>query len=162
MSKKKAGFDLNLQNAAKDINITTGPELLKVLEGKDGQMARAVEANLGSGVEFASGAKVKLAMKAAGQEVPQEVENNPDGLFSVTQTGGKKDGKDVSSYTATRIATSTRLNEIAGMAIGDSTNNELKSRAIENLLNIAIDLDPESRNYLKGRQGGINPFLPTQ
>lgn len=159
LSKKKAGFELGLQFAAKDINIKTGPELLNALQGKDGQMARAVEANLGSGVDFASGQQVAVVMKGAGQEVPQEVLNNPNGLFSVIQTGGKKDGKDVSSYTATRIATSTRLNEIAQMAVGDSTDNELKSREIENLINIAINLDPESRNYLKGQTGGINRFL---
>lgn len=162
LSKKKAGFEKNLQFAAKDINITTGPELLNVLQGKNGQMARSLEANLGSGVEFVSGERLKVTMMAAGQEVPQEVLNNLNGLFSVRQTGGKKDGKDVSSYSATRIATAERLNDIAKMAIGDSTKNELKSREIENLLNIAINLDPESRNYLKGQQGGINPFLPTQ
>lgn len=162
LTKKKAGFELNQKNAAEDVNITSGSELLNKFMGKNGQMARAVEANLGSGVDFASGKQVAVIMKGAGQQVPQEVLNNPNGLFSVTQTGGKEKGVDVPSYSATRIATSERLDEVAGMPATDSTQKELKSREIEGLLNIAIDLDPESRNYLKDQTAGINPFLSTQ
>ena len=167
LSKKKAGFELNLKNAAADVNVTSGTELLNKMAGTDGQMARALEANLGSGVDFRTGQEVYDMMISAGQEIPASIGTLKYGvnldaknaLFALTLDGGKEKGKQVESYSATRLATSTRLNEIAAMPAKDSTQKELKSREIENILNIAINLDPESRNYLKDQTGGINRFL---
>tara|TARA_R100001510_G_scaffold34657_1_gene31135 strand:- start:8790 stop:10604 length:1815 start_codon:yes stop_codon:yes gene_type:complete len=172
LSKKKAGFELNLKNAAADVNITSGVELLNKMAGIDGQMARALEANLGGGVEFRTGQEVYDVMLEAGQEIPAAIgtpptKNNPGGvnpnaknaLFALTYAGGLESGKPASGYLANRIATSNRLDEIAAMPATDSTEKELKSRAIEDILNRGINLDPESRNYLKDQTGGINRFL---
>ena len=167
LSKKKAGFQLNQKNAAADVSITSGTELLNKMAGIDGQMARALEANLGTGVDFRTGQQVYDMMLQAGQEIPVSIGTVKDGvnpnaknaLFAVTMDGGKEKGKTTESYSANRIATSTRLNEVAAMPATDSTEKELKSRAIEDILNRGINLDPESRNYLKGQTGGINRFL---